>query len=285
MAFTDQCDLFGSVHEDGVNKLIGHFMRKRPSLFNYGTEWVAEGWQKRLCEPPKVAPEVRKRNNPVVSVEQPIPILGTGGFYALNFAAQLVDLRIDLHPSSMQLPPQLGAELGEQHFALYGKVCAGLGCPVERGLEEFPPAPQPPIRLVGSDDREGRDKPKAEVPHPDRVIVLPTDRLHCCCMELFVVGHAETTGDPGNRFLELKLDGLELRDIKPDCLEANLECYLRMLLHYVILPRLRISLDALVFEIHKGLPELSLSPSTTVPNNPAAEDDLLKIFVDLEVVA
>ena len=41
MAFTDNCDLFGAVHEDGVNRVIRHIMRQRPSLFNYATADVA----------------------------------------------------------------------------------------------------------------------------------------------------------------------------------------------------------------------------------------------------
>ena len=47
MAFTDNCDLFGSVHEDGVNRVIRHIMRQRPSLFNYATADVAGN--PRLC--------------------------------------------------------------------------------------------------------------------------------------------------------------------------------------------------------------------------------------------
>ena len=37
MALTDKCDLFGAVHEKGVNRVTRHMMRQRPSLFNYGT--------------------------------------------------------------------------------------------------------------------------------------------------------------------------------------------------------------------------------------------------------
>ena len=37
MALTDDCDLFASLHEDGLNKVVRHVMRQRPSLFNYAT--------------------------------------------------------------------------------------------------------------------------------------------------------------------------------------------------------------------------------------------------------
>src|SRR5262249_24342860 len=144
MALTDQCDLFGSVTEDGFNKLVEHVMRKRPSLFNYSTAWVAADWRKRLCQTPEVAPEGLKRQNPVVTVEDPIPVLGSGGLYGLNFAVQLRKLRIDLHPQTIGLPAELG-QLGEQRFVLVAEACAGIGCPNKRALEEFPPAPYPPF--------------------------------------------------------------------------------------------------------------------------------------------
>ena len=38
MAFTDESDVFGSVHEDGINLVVRHLMRQRPSLFNYATK-------------------------------------------------------------------------------------------------------------------------------------------------------------------------------------------------------------------------------------------------------
>jgi len=282
MALTDQSDLFASVTEDGFNRFATHIMRKRPSLFNYGTQFVADNWRKLLCEPPDVAPEVLRHNNPVVTVEDPLPILGTNGLYGLNFGIQLVKLHLDLHPQTTGLPPELG-KLQEQQFSLSVTACAGLGCPSERTLEQFPPAPFPPFRPV---DREGRDKPDDAPKDPRRdgkVVTLPTDKLQCCCLELVAVGHFEATGPVGDKVIEAKLDGLEIVDISPDCLEANLECYLRMLMHYVLLPRLRIAMSAFHFGILDGLAQITLTPTSTVPFNPAVEDDQLKIYVDVEV--
>ena len=278
MALTDQSDLYGSFTEAGFNRVMDHVMRKRPSLFNYGTAWVAKNWREVLCERPAVAPEVLKRGNPVVTVEAPIPLLGTGGAYGLEFAVQLRKLRLDLHPQSMDLPPDLGA-LGEQRFSLVAQVCAGIGCPNERTLEQFPPAPQPPFQIGDDRERPPDDRPKP----PGRVITLPTDKLQCCCLEVYVVGHFVTTGPQGREVLEMRLDGLEIVDIRPDCLEANLECYVRMLMHYVLLPRLRLALPVFTFGLLDGLANVTLKPSTTVPHNPAVEDDQLKIFVDVEV--
>jgi hypothetical protein len=49
MAFTDNCDLYGAVHEQGVNRVIQHLMLQRPSMFNYATADVA-GNKELWCE-------------------------------------------------------------------------------------------------------------------------------------------------------------------------------------------------------------------------------------------
>ena len=144
----------------------------------------------------------------------------------------------------------------------------------------------PPFRPV---DREGRgqdkpdDAPRDDRPRNGRVVTFPVEELQCCCLRLVVVGHFEATGPEGDKVVEAKLDGLETVDIQPDCLEANLECYLRLLMWYVVLPRLRIAMSAFHFGILDGLAHITLEPTTTVPHNPAVEDDSLKLFVDMEV--
>ena len=115
------------------------------------------------------------------------------------------------------------------------------------------------------------------------MITFPTRRLQCWCLTVVVVGHFEATGPEGDKVVEAKLDGLEIVDIAPEGLEANLECYLRLLMRYVLLPRLRIAMSAFHFGILDGLAQITLSPTTTVPHNPAVEDDMLKLFVDVEV--
>ncbi len=289
MALTDQSDIFASVTEDGFNRFAEHIMRKRPSLFNYGTQLVADNWQKLMCRPPDVAPEVLRHANPVVTVEDPLPLLGTNGLYGLNFGIQLTKLRLDLFPQGDALPPELGT-LQDQQFSLTVEVCAGLGCPDDRTLEQLPPAPYPPFRPV---DKEGRDNPDhpndkpddapKDPPRPDKVITFPTRRLQCWCLTVVVVGHFEATGPEGDKVVEARLDGLEIVDIAPEGLEANLECYLKLLMRYVLLPRLRIAMAAFHFGILDGLAQITLSPTTTVPHNPAVEDDMLKLFVDVEV--
>ena len=87
----------------------------------------------------------------------------------------------------------------------------------------------------------------------------------------------------GDKVVEAKLDGLEIVDIAPEGLEANLECYLKLLMRYVLLPRLRIAMAAFTSGSSTGSPRSRSPPPRTVPHNPAVEDDMLKLFVDVEV--
>ena len=64
MAFTDNCDLYAAVHDDGVNRVIRHLMRQRPSLFNYATADVA-GNRELWCHKVDVTSDVVKFANPV----------------------------------------------------------------------------------------------------------------------------------------------------------------------------------------------------------------------------
>ncbi len=164
-------------------------------------------------------------------------------------------------------------------------MCGGIGCPNDEILDRFPPAPQPPIKLVdGHPDERPRDERPKEEERPKRPpITLPTDELHCFCLELFVVGHVERSGPPGHELVAFKVDGVEIVEIEPKGLESSLECYLHLLLHYVILPRLRIALPVFVVELGHGLPNLTLRAETAVSPNPAIEDDQLRVFADLEV--
>ena len=268
MAFTDNSDLFGSAHEDGINLFVAHLMRQRPSLFNYGTEYIRTH-PELMCRNVEVTKDVLKRGNPIITVEDPLDVLGTNGAYALDFCFQLTNLQIDFHPENVfSLPPEL--KLLEQHFAIKASVCGGIGCP-----ERFPDIPpqesKQPTTGLSSD-------PRRDV----QTTVLHPEKLNCFCLDLFVVGHFEIRGMPDNQFLTLKMDGLELVDIKPDGLENSLECYLASLVRLVLLPRMSFPLKNLVFNIlDLATVTLSATPiSAEVPNNPAVEKDELKVFIN-----
>jgi hypothetical protein len=265
MALTNNCDLFGAVHEDGINLIVRHIMRKRPSLFNYGTQAVADN-PKLLCTPIDAAPEVGSKQNPLLTVENPLPLLGTNGQVLLNFCVQLVALQIDLHPEGVfELPPELSPPLGEQRFAIHARVSAGIACPSIEDLAILY-VPTFGIKALGP-------------------IVVPTTKMACFHVDLFATGHFAIIALPSGQHLIGILDGLELVDIQPAALESSLECYLRLLVQFVVLPRMSIALQKLVLDLgNLATITLSASPiSTAIPHNPAIEEDQLKVFIDMEV--
>lgn len=274
MALTDNSDLYGAVDEKGINLVAQHVMRQRPSLFNYGTAFVAAN-RKLLCELINPAPAVIQKGNPIITVEDPLPVLGTNGAVALDFCFQLTKMEIDFHPGNVfTLPPELSPPLDPQHFAIYVRVCGGLGCPSKDVVDTIPPPPPPPP-----------PEKKEEMPPPPPPIVPPTTKLECFCLDLFVLGHVEVTGSMGDQKLLGKVDGIEIVDIKPEGLENSLECYLDLLIRLVILPRTSIALEKLVFDM-LNLATITLSPSpvsSAIPHNPAIEDNQLKVFLDFGV--
>lgn len=280
VALTDFSDLFGSFHERGLNQVIRHVMAKRPSLFNYGTAWVAQDWEKRLCCRPEVAPEVITRSNPVVTVEQPLPVPGTNSILGLNWALQIADLAIDIHASDRELPKELGGKLAKQQLALFARVCGGIGCPSRRFLDAFPPVALDPWTVPGASNTLMRT---AVVAPPRDPVTLPTEGLTCFELDLYATAHARVMGPAGAQVLEIVVDGLEIVDIEPQGLENSLECYAMTLIRFVLMPRMRVLLPVFVFNLPLGLGSVTVKAATTVPNNPAVEDDQIKLFVDMEV--
>jgi hypothetical protein len=292
--FTDLSDLYGAVNEEGINLVVRHVMRKRPSLFNYGTQAVIDDPSLR-CVRIDAAPEVAARGNPLMTREDPIEILGTNGQWGLDFCAQLTEVTLDFHPgNAISLPPEL-APLEAQHFAISSTACAGIGCPSEDFLRRLPP-----IRPVGNKldvgrrgvqvsghEREGMDrKPDdREVPKlPPRAI--PSDKLNCFCLRLFIEGHFETSGSSALPLLEARVDGVEIVDLAPQELEDSIECYLRLVLQLAILPQLTVALQKLVLDVVTKMPAgitIEIPAGTpTIPNNPSVDSDELKVRINVK---
>lgn len=292
MGFTDKCDIFASFHEDAFNNLLRHAMRQRPSLFNYATKAIA-GKPQTLCERIDVHPIVSKRGNPVVTIVDPLPIPGT--VYGMNFSVQLVDLRIDFHPGNQfNLPPEL-APLGKQRFALRLKACAGIGCPPDEYLDRLIPPPEDPNKKTKNPNQpfgEAKDQRDEREKTPQPLIPLPTGGLICFCLEAFIVGSMSFETYYEKPFLEMNLGGFEIVDIKPEGLENGIECYVKTMLRLAVLPQLRILVEATVLDLKDYLDNLKKSViikikptpgSADVPNNPAIEDNQVRIFVNMEV--
>jgi hypothetical protein len=288
MGFTDHCNIFASFAEEGFNQIIWHVRRQRPSLFNYATEFIAQN-PSLLCKPDlDIHPIVPIRNNPFVTIVEPLPIPGTN--YGVNFAVQLVDITIDFHPTNLfNLPGELNLQLEEQRLAIRMTLCAGLGCPPDDILGQFIPPPKVPEKKSPREEREP-ERPRERQP----IRPLPTRELVCFCLDAYATGGIRIINYNGKPYLEPFLDGFEIVDIEPDELETSLECYIGLMLKLAVLPGLRILLKHAPLNLTQGATDffpqptkIIISPtpiSGSLPNNPAIEQDQLKAFIDVEVI-
>ena len=157
MAFTDHCDVFGSFHEEGFNRIIDHIRFQRPSMFNYATQAIADN-PALLCRPIVAHPRLNQHGNPLLTIIDPLPLPGAN--FALNFSVQLVDVKIDFHPANVVTLPAELSPLGVQRFVIEpprvrgDRVPAGSGDQRQhpaaaqsgRGSEPAAPAPAAPGR-------------------------------------------------------------------------------------------------------------------------------------------
>ena len=282
MPLTQNCDIFGAVHEGAFNNVVLRLQQQRPSIFNYGTlSFVEEPkflCNQRLIE--QVDPNVALFNNPVVKEQPLLRVPGYNGPYGLEYCFQLAELSLDLHPGNVHaLPPELSPPLSPQRFSLQGKVCVGLNCPGSEILRRISPKGQ------GILDRPDRPDDRKDVPvvspSPGQAIPFEPKRTPCYCLELYSIFHVKRSGSGPTQVLSLGLDNLELVDVGPERLESMLECFLRTTLILGILPKIRVAVRSLVFDLG-GLLTVSPTPtSPTLPFNPAVEDDQIKVFISL----
>lgn len=285
MSFTDQCDIFASFHEEGFNRILGHVRRQRPSLFNYATQGIARDLE-LLCRRIDAHEIVWARGNPPVTIVDPLPIPGTE--FGVPFAIQIAELALDFHPGGVFALPAELAPLGAQRLALKLKICGGIGCPSRDVVIKLTPRP--------SDQRPESPKATHEDPDPrsTRTITpLPTQKLHCFCLDAFVSAGVRIATYSGKPYLEPFLQGFEIVEVKPEGLESSLECYIGLLLQLSLLPGLRVLLRHAPLNLTQGATDLfpqptniALTPTPTsaaLPNNPAIEMDLLKAFINVEV--
>lgn len=273
MALTDNCDLFVSFHEDGMNRIVQHIMRQRPSLFNYATPDIIAN-RELWCHIPGFAVDVTKFGNPIFTELPYLPVIGTDSPpIGLGFTVQIVRFQVDLHPSNrIGLPPELGPELKDQSLALELRICGAVACPDAETLDKIPVIQRTP-----------QDSDRPDVPPP---LVPVPGQPNCFCIDLFAVGHVEREFIAGEEKLVGKIDGVEIVDIGPEKLEANLECYLRTVVHMLLRQKLAIAWETFFIEFPLfGLGTVSLSPTPNPPvlHNPAIEKDQLKAFVTMTV--
>jgi hypothetical protein len=275
MAFTDYCDLYAAVHEIGVNKVIRHVMRQRPSLFNYATEDVAHNPELWCVAPVDCTNDVTKYGNPVFTIVDPIPLLGADSpVVTLGLCAQLVRAELDFFPgNAFPLPPELDP-LEKQHFALHFNICGALGC-VADDIDQMPlPTPGTPVMTH-------KEEPTSGPP------VHFTGKLNCFCLDVYVVGHYERVNVGSTPALLGKVDNIEIVDIKPEGLEDNIECYVKSAVNAILRQKLLVAFSTLFYDFELlHLVTVSVAPtalSPKVPYNPAIEDDQLKAFITMTV--
>lgn len=289
MAFTDFCDVFGAVHEDGFNRIIEQVAAQRPSLFHYGTAAFVKDPQLLCCKPEWVHPEVIKRGNPIVTQMPFLPIPGYPGDYGMEYNFSLSKLQIDFHPTNkFSLPPELGAKLGDQCFALKAIVCGGIACPDAKQLGELIIYPEPyrPSVTIGkknNDVKKGNDRPPTFEPNnPTKGLPFNRESVNCFTLGLFVVLKIENESWNGEPVLGLKLQNLEIVDIKPDGLENSLECLLKTTLRLGILPQLRVAFNSIALTIGDFISIVPTPISAQVPFNPSVANDTVSVFLNLQ---
>lgn len=275
MAFTDNCDLYGAIHEDGVNRAFRHVMRQRPSLFNYATADIAAN-RELWCSKIDVTNDVIKYGNPLFTIMDPLPLLGADApLVSIGFIAQLTAAKVDFYKgNTITLPAELAPPLKEQRFAVQFRGCAAIGCPSPRLVDRIP------VGQAGPATGE-RGQPQKGPP-----IFLP-GQTNCVCLDVFIVGHVERQFIAGREAILAKVDEMDIVDIKPDALEDNIICYLKTSVNVVLREKLTIALQTLMLSFPLfGLATVTLSPTPDppVPHNPAIEDDQLKAFVTMTVV-
>ena len=279
MAFTGNCDLYGAVHEDGVNRVVQHIMRQRPSPFNYATSYIAQH-PEAACAPVQHTSDVVHYHNLDFTVEGPIPILGADAPpFGLNYAVQILSAQVDFFPENVfALPAELNPPLAGQRFALKVHVCGGLDCPSLEYVNQVPPG-------GGEQSKDGAVAANV----PPKQVVPPTRRLKCFCLDAYVVGHVEIQLSGGRHWLMGVVDDVDIVDIKPDELEAAIDCYLRFTFDLLLREKLAMPLDNLFLGLNKDLENklvkvtFSPTPNPPVANNPAIEDNQVKAFLDLKV--
>ena len=231
MAFTDNCDLYGALNEDGINRVIWHIMRQRPSLFNYATAALAEN-RRLWCHRSDATEDVYKYANPLFKIVGPLPLLGANAPpLAIDFIAQLTNAKIDFHPgNTIALPDELAPPLREQHLALHFRFCAAIGCPPQQMIDQIP-VPRDP----------------AEQRNPNEPPIVLSGPPNCVCLDVFATGHVERQFIGGREALLLKLDDMDIVDIKPEALEENIICYLKTTVNAVLREKLTIALRTFMF--------------------------------------
>lgn len=239
MSLTQAHGVFTAIHEDGLDDLLRRFFNARPKHLNYGS-------------PGFVAATT------VSAIQMPaIQFPGVPG--GIDWSVRLERPRVDAHPQSAGLPPELDP-LGAQRVSIHTTVQICVGCATRERREDQGDPNRP------NDDPDGGHRPEDDPDRPIGKDLRPT----CVTVEVFAIAHAERSSSPSGDALRLVVDAIELVDLEPNELESVLECILLQILR-AVLASVRLPLTAL----RAGAFEL-------VPTaGPFVQDDQIEMFGDV----
>jgi hypothetical protein len=229
MSLTEAEAVFASIHETALNDLLTAFFTDRPRYLVYGS--------------PSFVPVTTVAETTMPAIAFP----GVPG--GIQWRIRLGIPSIDLFKQTMQLPPELSLDPGEFGVGLDVELC--LDCHRLR-IDPRPPREKP-------NERKEEKRPKDER--------HPLQEVTCCRLKVFAVGHLERVMTvTGEDAIVFAVDAVEIVDIKPDRLEAVLECLLFMILQAVF-AEVRLPLRALRAGAFQLIPVVG----------PLIEDDRIKM--------
>ena len=228
MSLTQAADVFASIHEDALNDLITAIATDRPRLLVYGSPAFV----------------------PVTTVSETrmdaIPFPGIAG--GIEWRVRFDTPHIDLFDQDDPLPSEL--TLNPERFS----VRIGMELCLDCRRIKIDPRPKP---RDDHDDHDASDKDR----HPLRAAT-------CCKLEVFAIGRLmRVSTTSGEDAITFEVDAVEIVDIKPDEVEAVLECLIFMILQ-AVLATFRVPLRAL----RVGAFNLA------VTQGPLIEDDQVKAW-------
>lgn len=268
-------DIFASISDDAVNRIISFAHVRSPYLFNYVAPSISFKTDKDgqvigvedlwlVCSPVPDPPDKVPKYWRIPPFALPgVPV-------ELPYSIQIIQLKLDFHPSdAIVLPPQLLPPLRDQQFAIDAMLQFGLACVTEESV------------TLG----EWNSKfPKGERPFR----VLPVKELDCFVISIAATGHlaVKAVTPPGAPApldeIHLEVNGVEIVDIAPTGLENFVECYLVAMLKSYVLPQLVLQFQEIAVNAI-GLDAVTPRLTPGLAHNPAIEENELRISLDLKL--
>jgi hypothetical protein len=226
MSLTETERVFGGIHEDGINDLLRAFFTARPRHLNYGS------------------PGFVATTTAAATQMSAISFPGVPG--GIDWLVQLDLPKIDLHPQSDGLPPELTFGTGQVSVQTKMRLC--VAC---EGFREKQDDRKDEERK--DDDRQVSGRGKAKGP--------------CFSVKVFALGHIERVFGADGESLSVAVDAIEIVDLEPNGLESVIECLLLQILRAVFadvkLPMETLRAGAFSLALVRG---------------PEVEDDQIKLY-------